>query len=166
MKNGMQLWNNFCLAVTCCLLVLLVLSLAARTKAQNDGANLVLRKQVNQERVAPGRYTTYTVWVENRGPRPATSLRISDVLPEEVAFVRLEGDNRQGCSYIQQTHTVLCMYPSLRAGQTLAPLTIVVQSPAVPHAEFFNTVVVTSDTHDPHRDDNSAIFRTLVQAIE
>lgn len=166
MKNGMQFWNMFCLALSGGLLVFLALSLAVRTMAQNDGADLVLRKMVNQERVSPGSDTTYTLWVENRGPRPATNVQLSDVLPEEAIFVRVEGTLQQECSYVQQTHTILCRHPILGVGKALPPLTIVVQAPISSHVELFNTALVTSESRDPRRDDNSAMFRTLVQSVE
>lgn len=89
---------------------------------------------------------TYTVEVYNHGPSVATSLLVTDQLPDEVTFVQAEGSG-WSCTYESALHDVRCLRDSLAIG--LAPaITIIGKSPAQA-STVSNLATVTAVTPDP-----------------
>jgi uncharacterized repeat protein (TIGR01451 family) len=62
--------------------------------------------------VQPGDYVTYALCFENASDEVLTHLAIMDVLPDEVAYVRADGEGETGY-YDTKTHTFTWFYGSL-----------------------------------------------------
>lgn len=121
-------------------------------------ADLSISKSDNPDPVVAGQTLTYTITVINAGPSDAANLAVTDTLPAGVAFVSASGTD-WSCGH--SGGVVTCTRASLAVGS--APdITITVTVDAGTSGPLSNNVSVTSDTHDPDTEDNSASESTAV----
>ena len=121
-------------------------------------ADLVLALVGPSSTVLLGDYLTYTITVSNRGPATASGLVVFDTLPPN--FVPAASTNYTVAGRIV-TFTNL---GNLGSGEATANLTITVR-PMVA-GTFTNTATCSSPfVIDPHKADNSAAVKTIVQAL-
>lgn len=88
---------------------------------------------------------TYTVSVYNHGPSTATSVKVTDQLPNGVVFVSAQGSG-WSCAYNNSIHDVICSIASLGIGLA-SPITIIGTSPREA-ATIKNLATVTAVTPD------------------
>lgn len=106
--------------------------------------------------VIVGSQTTYTVTVTNKGPNPATKVKLTDDLPSGVKFVSASS----GCT--RSGLTITCSIASLAAGEQVS-FNITVTPTAV--GAFSNSASVVGTETDPESANNTATQLTTVQAV-
>ncbi|KPI09503.1 protein of unknown function DUF11, partial [Actinobacteria bacterium OK074] len=116
-------------------------------------ADLSVRKKTeNTQAVAPGETFRYVVAAVNRGPSTAVRARITDELPEGLAFVASD----DGCT--ADGRTVTCGPAPALAPDATADWTFTVRvAPGYrgTAAQLANRAHATADTPDPNPDNNS-----------
>jgi uncharacterized repeat protein (TIGR01451 family) len=122
----------------------------------NPKADLGIAINNSPNPVIVGNQITYTVTVTNKGPDPATKVKITDDLPSGVKFVLASS----GCT--RSGLTINCSIASLAAGDQVS-FTITVTPTAV--GAFSNSASVLGNETDPESANNSATLLTTVQAI-
>ena len=111
--------------------------------------DLVVAQAPSTNLVLLGKDFGYTLYVTNRGPNPATNLRVTDVLPATVSFV--SATSAQGaCS--NAAGVVACGIPSLASG-AVAQIALTVTPTLV--GMMTNVVTVASDEIDSLASNNS-----------
>ena len=105
------------------------------------------------ERALTSGALTFQVTVTNQGPSTAQSIRVVDTLPDGVTNAAGSGLH-WGCKVLGSTIT--CDTTSLDANGAAPDITITFTAPATGDA-VMNLVEVTSQTHDPVADNNSAM---------
>ena len=134
-------------------LVVLALLLAAPAAADAATADVSVRMSGPQF-ASVGVETAYDVTIANRGPDPATGVRLTDTIPAGARFVRgIDADCTSGA-------TVVCTVPSIPAGQSGA-LSIVLAGTTV-GTTIRHTVSVTAAPDDPTSADLTASVSTLI----
>jgi uncharacterized repeat protein (TIGR01451 family) len=93
---------------------------------------------------------TYRIDVSNAGAGNAENVVLTDILPENVAFV---STSSSGCSFDEAARTFACSLGML-AAEADAFVEFVVRTPSSP-AIIVNTARVSSSTPDPDPTDNS-----------
>lgn len=113
------------------------------------------------DKALTGSEVAFTIDVRNIGPSDAQSVRVIDTLPDDVTFVKFEGIH-WGCKNVDQT--VTCDTTSISNGTSAPTITITVTAPAEGD-EVTNLVTVSSSTHDPSADNNTAMATTTLEGI-
>lgn len=122
-----------------------------------NAVDLAVEKTVSMSEVRVGHEFTYTIDVTNGGPSEAYYVTLEDILPEEVAlrYIRTNyvGMGKDGCRYIEASHTVNCLFLSV----PMAPLSwwVTVQVVAQAGGEAMNTAVLYSNTLDTDTSNNT-----------
>ncbi|MCC7123843.1 MAG: DUF11 domain-containing protein, partial [Acidobacteria bacterium] len=130
-------------------------------------ADLVVTQSDATDVVTPDDVIAYRVRVENRGPAPATSVVITDVLPAGTVFEGAIVPAGWTCTTpaIGAAGVVTCSVPSLPAGAAATlDLRVRVLPSTPPGTSAVNTATVTSATPDPNAADNSSSETTLIAA--
>jgi uncharacterized repeat protein (TIGR01451 family) len=119
-------------------------------------ADLSLRFQLIGNSAHVGRPLAYAAVVTNRGPDPATGVRLTDVLPEGVEFVSANAS--QG-TVGEQDGTITAELGTLASGaQASVNLTVTPTATGI----LANTAAVTSQEEDPTPDDASVTVTVTV----
>ncbi|WP_400999245.1 hypothetical protein [Agromyces sp. GXQ0307] len=126
-------------------------------------ADLSVVKTDSPDPVLAGDDLTYTITVRNDGPSTATSVLLTDDLPDGTTFVEgVDGNGTTVCALVQ-VGTVVCDLGDLAPGEsTTVYLTVTVDPSLPPDAVLSNTATVSSDTPDPDASDNEATETTEV----
>jgi uncharacterized repeat protein (TIGR01451 family)/CSLREA domain-containing protein len=128
------------------------------------GADLAITKSVSPNAVVSGNRLTYTLTVNNNGPRNATEVTVTDPLPDSVHFnsvTQSQGTCVRSATTNPQPKggTVACSMGNLANGAS-ATITIVVT--ATTPGTLTNTATVTGKESDPSLGNNSATAITTV----
>lgn len=131
-------------------------SAAATVTTAEPQANLGLTKTCTPGSFTPSNTITCTVIVSNNfGPSDATSVVMTDTLPNGTAVVGSPGGGGFSCTTAGTR--VSCTRPRIAAGSPPAAITVafkvVIQNPPT---QLTNTAVVTSATIDPFTSNNTA----------
>jgi uncharacterized repeat protein (TIGR01451 family) len=125
-------------------------------------ADLILTKTANPNPVTAGGAVSYTVTISNNGASTATSVALTDVVPNQLNGVTVTSPTMT-CSLASRTAT--CTLASLAPGNS-AVVTITGNVPAGQvGALTANTATVTSATTDPNTANNTATVVTNVATI-
>lgn len=125
--------------------------------ASGDTADLAITMSDAPDPVSQESPVTFTIRVENRGPRTATGVVVSDTLPS--ALVAVSAAASQGtCSTAAQT--VTCNLGSIANGAS-ATVTLVARTTLAGMVQ--NTATVTAATFDTVTGNNSASTMTIVE---
>jgi uncharacterized repeat protein (TIGR01451 family) len=119
-------------------------------------ADLSLRFQLIGNSARVGRPVSYAAVVTNRGPDPATGVRLTDVLPQGVEFVSANAS--QG-AVGEEDGTVTAELGTLASGAQ-ASVTLTVTPTAT--GPLANTAAVTSQEEDPTPDDAAVTVTVTV----
>jgi uncharacterized repeat protein (TIGR01451 family) len=130
-------------------------------------ANLGISLGASPNTVKNGATLTYTIALHNSGPDAASSVVVTDTLPNQVQVVSAtQSGSAASCNVPARGTTggVSCTWSSLASGASWT-LTIVtkVQSTSHKPSTFTDTASVSSSTADPTSADNSASTVTKVQ---
>ncbi len=96
---------------------------------------------------------TFTITVTNQGPSTAQSIRVIDTLPDGTTYVSAAGMH-WGCRNVGQM--VTCDTTDLSALGTAPNIVVTVAAPDI-GTSVLNLVAVSSATHDPSMDNNTAM---------
>lgn len=133
------------------------LDLLASYETAAAGADLAISKRDALDPVSTNAVLTYTLYVTNTGPAPATAVTITDELPLGVSYGGAAGDG-WGCGH--SMGIVTCTKPSFAAGAA-AGIVITVTAPAS-SGTITNSALIASNTADPRLTNNMDVERTLV----
>ena len=124
----------------------------------ND-ADLSIAKSVSPAALIAGQTGTYTLRVTNAGPGSAESVVVTDSIPAGLTLISASGAD---WSCAETAPTVRCTLPSLSAGASAGPITIVVtvDEEASDSGSVTNTATVSSDTPDPDPSGNNSTVTT------
>jgi len=106
--------------------------------------------------VAAGGQLTWALQVTNKGPDPATGVKVSDPLPAGVAFVAAD----PGC--VDVGGTVECALGNLPVGESITVHVTVTVPPALGDQTLLNTATVGGDQGDLEPEDNHSEAKTTV----
>jgi|GEM_PF-1634623 len=104
-----------------------------------------------------GDIVTYTIVITNLGPNTALSVVVTDTLPSGTSLVHANSTHG-ACT---GTGPVVCELGDLTSGES-ATITLSVTAPGVA-GNITNTAEVTTASHDPDADNNSASATTNIQ---
>ena len=109
---------------------------------------------------------TYTITVVNGGPGDASTVLLSDVLPEGVTFQSLAAPADWDCltPAVGGTGEVTCTVPTLAPGNAVFTLVVHVDASVPSGTVLLNTALVSSPTPDPTPENGSATSFTTVGA--
>lgn len=125
---------------------------------QVQGVDLSVTQTDSPDPALPGGNVTYTLTVHNAGPLPATSVTLSDTLPDGAIFV--SATPSQGtCN--QSAGMVICMLDNLPVNAA-ATITIVVTPTA--SGTITNAVTVTAAEGELITTNNSTTENTIIKA--
>ena len=122
-------------------------------------ADLAVTAADSPDPVTVGQTLTYTVTVTNNGPDAATTVTLTDTLPNSVTLSSASS-NQATCS--PSGGTVTCTLNTLASGANFAA-TIVVQPSAT--GTIVDTASVSAATADPSGTNNSTVTSTTVNAV-
>ena len=125
--------------------------------ASSDTADLALAISDSPNPVSPGANLTYTLTVNNLGPKPATAVAVEQQLPSGPTFVSASS-TLGSCSLVGST--VTCALGTMASGAA-ATITVVVR-PTAPGA-LATTARVSAPLADPNPGNNNASANTTVQ---
>jgi len=121
-------------------------------------ADLALTVFGSSDPILTGYHLTYTITVTNRGPATAPILSISDTLPPGVSFVSASPGG-----VLVGNKVTFGNAGNLPSGsQTSVTVTV---KPNVP-GTLTNTATCSSAITDPHKADNTAAVKTVVEAFQ
>lgn len=120
--------------------------------------DLSINKVDFPEPVVVGNTLTYTAWVSNFGPGPATGVRFRDFLPRTATFV--SATPSQGVCGAPVNQVVGCLLGTVPAGTAVVTVTVVVIPTQA--GRIGNTVDVFGDQPDPNTRNNWAFSLTEV----
>jgi gliding motility-associated-like protein/uncharacterized repeat protein (TIGR01451 family) len=124
-------------------------------------ADLAIIKKSETREVMNNQTFSYFLNVRNNGPNSATNLNITDVLPENLIFERLEG--LQGtANYQPTTRTITWQLPSLAVGN-FVQLEVKVKSREP--VKVSNTAKVSATEPDPNLDNNTSTDYKQISAL-
>lgn len=124
-------------------------------------ADLAINKSATPDTAGANSTVTYRLQVTNAGPGIATSVVITDNLPQATSFIACSSDNGGICGGSGNNRTV--SFSSLAAGVSASISLIVrVNCAAVTGSSISNAATVSSSTPDPDSSNNMAI--TVVNA--
>jgi uncharacterized repeat protein (TIGR01451 family)/uncharacterized delta-60 repeat protein len=130
----------------------------AVTTITEPTADLILGMVGSEDPVLSGYNLTYTLTVTNQGPATAPVLAITDVLPPTVIFVSASpGASLNGNKV---TFANLGNLPS--GAQTSVAITVAPSAGGT----LTNTATCSSAVTDPHKADNTASVKTVVEAFQ
>ncbi|MDQ5840095.1 MAG: hypothetical protein M3537_02855 [Chloroflexota bacterium] len=156
--------GSFSLLVLAALLVLLARGGPEAPAQALDPADLSIQKFDSPDPVSPGGTLTYTIFVTNAGPDPATNVVVTDDLPKQVDFVSATASpgscERKG-SRVECSIGTLAFPPPLSPIAPTVTITVTVKN-NVKEAAISNTASVTSDVTDPQPSNNSDTETTSV----
>jgi uncharacterized repeat protein (TIGR01451 family) len=118
-------------------------------------SDLVITKHVDRPAAVVGERLRYTITVANRGPDPATGVRLVDVLalPARVVSIHVEH------GHCQTGPPLTCALGTLHAA---AHTTITITAVATVAGEQTNTAGIVSESKDPHPSTSVASARTRI----
>ena len=161
---GLQRRGARFFAVAAVLALAALLALLARggpqaPAATADPADLALQKSDSPDPVTAGGSLTYTIFVTNNGPDPATNVVVTDQLPGEVTFVSATASNPAG-SCKRNGSKITCDVGTVPVNpgvpNPVPTVTILVTvKKNVKAAQISNTASVSSDVADPTPSNNS-----------
>ncbi len=137
---------------------------ALNTQARIDGpppeeADLAVTKVGTPDPVAANADVTYTITVTNGGPDVAVNVVLDDTLPGTMTFVSLSSPSGWTCSTpgVGTGGLIHCTRPGLVAASDNV-FTLVGHVPAGTPAgtNYTNVALVTTETFDPNKENNSA----------
>lgn len=120
-----------------------------------EQADLSITKTVNPNSVTVGQEVTYTIIIQNNGPDTARNVRVTDILPEGVAFM-----DYTASVGTYDPATGIWTIGDLENGQTA---TLTIKANATRTGVFNNVAVVSSDTYDPDMENNRATASLTVR---
>ena len=123
-------------------------------------ADLSVSKTDAPDPVIAGANLTYTIVVTNNGPSDATSVTLSDTLPDDLTLVSTTPGSPT-CT--ESDSTITCDLGTITSGSTTT-VTIVakVSDTTPPQTVLDNTASVSAATTDPDSDNNSSTADTTV----
>ncbi|MFU8888125.1 MAG: hypothetical protein ACNA8N_05955 [Trueperaceae bacterium] len=138
---------------------------ASATTAFRPATDLLfVSKTVDPLVIDIGASATYTLRVRNDGPLDATTVIVTDVLPEGLTFVSADGAG-WGCGYAPVSRAVTCVRPSLASGVTAPDVEVIVTAANSIGNPFVNTAEVGSpDVADLDPTNDTASASLAVQA--
>jgi uncharacterized repeat protein (TIGR01451 family) len=104
----------------------------------------------------------YTITVHNAGPSPATNVVVAHTLPAGLSPAAMGGPDWT-CGFA--AGVVTCTLPSLAAGATAGPITVIVVAPGSSGA-LTSTVTVGADEADANAANDLATAETTVTGVE
>ena len=134
---------------------------ASRSVTIYPSADLVASLAAAPDPVLPGAPLTYTLVVTNRGPSPASALRITDSLPAG-ALVNTYTSTIATCAAAGDL--VTCSAAGLTAGDSLSVTLVVTAPPAI--GMPVNVFTATAAEFDPWPADNTASLAVTVNAAD
>ncbi len=164
-RHGGRLVASAAVLGLCTLLTLSVRGTQHAPAAVIDPADLSLTKSDSPDPVAAGRSLTYTIFVANVGPDPATGTVVTDDLPSQVSFEAATTSIPAG-SCKRSGRRVTCELGTLAASSSPATTPTVTIKVTVKNnvkvAQISNTASVASDVTDPNPANNSDTELTRV----
>ena len=125
------------------------------TTITDNSTDLSITKTANPNPVITASLLTYTINVSNVGSNAADGILVTDILPNELLFVSVDGGTDWSCA---QGQVVTCNYLStggvLAAGATSGDITLTVTTP-VQATTVLNEASVTSATPDSNPTNNT-----------
>ena len=131
------------------------LNIGADVEELPDEADLAILKTDDADPVLPGDTVSYTVTVDNAGPRAAQGVVVTDTLPAEVTFV-----SSSGCAE-DPAGVPSCTVGTIGVGES-AQITIEVTVNSGALGTITNLAQVDADTPDPVPGNNTASEDTEV----
>jgi len=132
---------------------------ASVTTAVGPQANLAITKTVVSPAppnpVNPGQNITYSIFVQNNGPSPATGVTVSDPTPTGIAFLSVTGSS---CTSFP------CSIGTLNNGQSVTLTSTYNVPPSYSGGAIVNTASVSAIEGDPNIADNQSTTTTNVGA--
>jgi uncharacterized repeat protein (TIGR01451 family) len=132
---------------------------ASVTTAVGPQANLAITKTVVSPAppnpVNPGQNITYSIFVQNNGPSPATGVTVSDPTPTGLAFLSVTGST---CTSFP------CSIGTLNSGQSVTLTSMYNVPPSYSGGPIVNTASVSAVEGDPNIADNQSTTTTNVGA--
>jgi uncharacterized repeat protein (TIGR01451 family) len=124
-------------------------------------ADLSISKVDDPDPVIAGTTITYTISVNNTGPNVATSVKVTDALPDRATFISAGGD---GWTLVREENVLtFTLLDSLSVGS--APdININVKAPATARI-ITNSATVSAEQIDPKQDNNTASASTEVEPV-
>jgi uncharacterized repeat protein (TIGR01451 family) len=104
-----------------------------------------------------GQPFTYTLEIFNDGPSTAVGVIVTDTLPADVAYA----SNTGGCTYEEQSHSVICsdLPPILFPGSAMVDIVVIPSLDGL----ITNSAQVTGARYDPDLSNNTSSIDTAVQ---
>jgi uncharacterized repeat protein (TIGR01451 family) len=135
-------------------------------------ADIAVQKTAPPGAVNVGSTLTYTITVTNNGPRLATGITLTDVLPVGTTFSLLSEPGTPVCTTppVGSAGTITCNLNPLSVVGTALPnaytilLRVNVTAGAAP--SITNTATVSRFGIDPHPENNSSTVQTLVNSFD
>jgi uncharacterized repeat protein (TIGR01451 family) len=118
-------------------------------------ADLSLEKNGPEEGVSVGMPVTYTLVVENVGPSDATSIVLTDQLPDTLEFISV--NNTGGNCNVSPSGEATCVFDNLVA---LASETVTITARVISEGNVVNTGTVNAAEPDPLNGNNTATHQT------
>lgn len=122
-------------------------------------ADLSIAKVDLPDPVYAGRELTYTITIANAGPSSATSVVMTDALPDNVTFISARTSHGAAS---EAEGTVTARFNSLDPGAT-ATVTIVVMVAPAYEGSLVNRAEVVARQHDPRPDNNASTTTTIAR---
>ena len=115
-------------------------------------ADLAVTKSVDKPTITVGDGVTFTLAVTNKGPDPATNLKVSDTLPANFDPKSITADNPL-CTIDSVAGAVVCTSPTLAKDATA---TFKISAKSLSSGTAVNKATASADTGDPDNTNNTA----------
>lgn len=110
-----------------------------------QGTDMSISKTTDARQVLPGNPLSYLLTVTNNGPAMATGIVVKDVLPQSLAFDRVQPPSKGNASYEPGSRTVVWQLPQLPARESA---TLVILTQTATGGDIENTATVTAAEPD------------------
>jgi uncharacterized repeat protein (TIGR01451 family) len=132
----------------------------------NATADLVITKTASGNNVTPGSPLSYTITVQNLGSDEAANVRITDILPSNLHYIRTlnvpSGWTLLTQPVVGQSGQIVLTAPTVAVGSYSFTVETTVDGNAPNPSVVVNVATVGSTTKDPNQNNNTAVVETQI----